>query len=166
MTFSTLETKYKQLSSFNWKIIISKPISVLSGLRRRIVAVWLLGSLSKPADDMDVRLGVCCVLYRQQSLRPADRSLRGALASVCVCDIGTSEPGSLDPNWAVAPQKRGSKISKENIRNPRYLIKYWRGLKIVRTVLLVSFPCKLNTFRKRLKNVVTSKRLQVGIQCK
>ena len=32
--------------------------------------------------------------------------------------------------------------------------------------LLASFPCKLNTFRKWVKNVVTSKGLQVGIDCK
>jgi hypothetical protein len=32
--------------------------------------------------------------------------------------------------------------------------------------LLASFPCKLNTFRKRVNNVVTSKGIQVGIECK
>ena len=32
--------------------------------------------------------------------------------------------------------------------------------------LLVTFPCKLNTFRKRVKNVVTSKVIQVGVECK
>jgi len=32
--------------------------------------------------------------------------------------------------------------------------------------LLASSPCKLNTFRKRVKNVVTSKGIQVGIECK
>jgi len=32
--------------------------------------------------------------------------------------------------------------------------------------LLASFPCKLNTFRKRIKNVVTSKEIQVGTECK
>jgi hypothetical protein len=32
--------------------------------------------------------------------------------------------------------------------------------------LLASFICKLNTFRKRVKNVVTSKGIQVGIECK
>jgi hypothetical protein len=31
--------------------------------------------------------------------------------------------------------------------------------------LLASFPCKINTFRKRVKNVVTSKGIQVGIEC-
>ena len=32
--------------------------------------------------------------------------------------------------------------------------------------LLASFPCKLNTFRNRVKNVVTSKEIGVGIECK
>jgi hypothetical protein len=32
--------------------------------------------------------------------------------------------------------------------------------------LLAFFHCKLNTFRKRVKNVVTSKGNQVGIECK
>ena len=32
--------------------------------------------------------------------------------------------------------------------------------------LLASFPCKLDTFRKRVKNVVTSKGLHVGFECK
>ena len=32
--------------------------------------------------------------------------------------------------------------------------------------LLASFPSKINTFRKRVKNVVTSKGLQVGIESK
>jgi hypothetical protein len=31
--------------------------------------------------------------------------------------------------------------------------------------LPASFPCKLNTFRKRVKNVVTSKGIQVGFEC-
>jgi G:T-mismatch repair DNA endonuclease (very short patch repair protein) len=29
-----------------------------------------------------------------------------------------------------------------------------------------SFPCKINTFRKRVKNVVTSRGIGVGIKCK
>ena len=32
--------------------------------------------------------------------------------------------------------------------------------------LLASFPCKVNTFRKRVKNVVTSKGIHVGGECK
>jgi hypothetical protein len=42
-------------------------------------------------------------------------------------------------------------------------IKSWKQLS---ASLLASFPCKLNTFRKRVKNVVTSKGIQVGIECK
>jgi hypothetical protein len=32
--------------------------------------------------------------------------------------------------------------------------------------LLAFFPCKLNTFRKRGNNVVTSKGIEVGLECK
>ena len=33
-------------------------------------------------------------------------------------------------------------------------------------VLLASFPCQINTFRNRVKNVVTSKGIGVAIECK
>ena len=42
-------------------------------------------------------------------------------------------------------------------------IKRWNRLA---AGLLASFPCKLNTFTKRVKNVVTSKGLQMGFECK
>jgi len=42
-------------------------------------------------------------------------------------------------------------------------IKSWNQLPVG---LLASLPCKLNTFRKRVRNVVTSKGIQVGIECK
>jgi len=42
-------------------------------------------------------------------------------------------------------------------------IKSWNQLP---AGLLVSNPCKLNTFRKRVKKVVTSKGIQVGVECK
>jgi len=42
-------------------------------------------------------------------------------------------------------------------------IKRWNQLP---ASLLACFPCKLKTFRKRLKNVVTSKGIQVRIECK
>jgi hypothetical protein len=32
--------------------------------------------------------------------------------------------------------------------------------------LLASFPYKLNTFRKRIKILVTSKGIEVGVECK
>ena len=42
-------------------------------------------------------------------------------------------------------------------------IKSWNQLP---AGLLVSFRCKLHMFRKRVKNVVRSKGLQVGLECK
>jgi len=42
-------------------------------------------------------------------------------------------------------------------------IKSWNQLP---AGLLASFLCKLNTLRKRVKNVVKSKRIQAGIECK
>jgi hypothetical protein len=42
-------------------------------------------------------------------------------------------------------------------------IKSWNQLP---AGLLPSFPCKLNTFRKRVKNVIRSKGIEVGIECK
>ena len=42
-------------------------------------------------------------------------------------------------------------------------IKSWNQLP---ASLIASFPSKLNNFRKRVKNVVTSKGIKVGIECK
>jgi hypothetical protein len=36
----------------------------------------------------------------------------------------------------------------------------------VKISLLPSFPCTLHMFRKMVKNVVTSKGVQLGIECK
>jgi hypothetical protein len=42
-------------------------------------------------------------------------------------------------------------------------IKSWNQLP---AGLLASFPCKLNTFRKRVKNVVTRKGIKVGLSAR
>jgi hypothetical protein len=42
-------------------------------------------------------------------------------------------------------------------------IKNWNQLPVG---LLASFPCKPNTCRRRVQNVVTSKGTEVGTQCK
>jgi hypothetical protein len=42
-------------------------------------------------------------------------------------------------------------------------IKTWNQLP---SDLLASFPCTINTIRKRVKNVVTSKGIQMRIKCK
>jgi len=62
---------------------------------------------------------------------------------------------------AVRSRKRRTDVGKYSfvIRT----IKSWNQLP---AGLLTSFPCKVNTFRKRVKNVVTSKGIQVGTECK
>jgi len=52
-----------------------------------------------------------------------------------------------------------------SVNIPLYIgpLKSWNQLP---AVLLASFPCKINTFRKRVKNVVTGKGIEVGIECK
>jgi len=42
-------------------------------------------------------------------------------------------------------------------------IKCWNQLP---ASILGSFPCKLNTFRIRVRKVITSKGIQVGTECK
>jgi len=56
--------------------------------------------------------------------------------------------------------KYSSDIGKYSFLNRT--VKSWNQLPVG---LLASFPCKLNTFRNRVKNVVTSKGIQVGIEC-
>jgi len=59
------------------------------------------------------------------------------------------------------PWKQRTDVGKYSFVNR--IIKSWNQLP---AALLASFPCKLNTFRKRVKNVVTSKGIQVEIECK
>jgi len=58
-------------------------------------------------------------------------------------------------------RKKRTNIGKYSFVNRA--IKSWKQLPIS---LLSSFHCKLNTFRKRVKDVVTSKGIGVGIECK
>jgi len=66
-----------------------------------------------------------------------------------------------DHNWKIRTRKQRTDVGKYSFINRT--IKSWNQLP---ASLLASVPCKLNTFRKRVKNVVTSKGLQVGIECK
>ena len=60
--------------------------------------------------------------------------------------------------------KQGNKAQiLVNIPPLKRTLKSWNQLP---EGLLASFPCKLNTFRKRVKKVVTSKGLQAGCECK
>ena len=66
-----------------------------------------------------------------------------------------------DHNRKIRTRKQRTDVGKYPFVNRT--IKSWNQLA---AGLLVSFPCKLNTFRKVVKNVVTSNGLQVGTECK
>jgi len=66
-----------------------------------------------------------------------------------------------DHNRKIRTMKQRIDVGKHSFVNRT--IKSWNQLP---AGLLASFPCKLNVFRKRVKNVVTNKRIQVGTECK
>ena len=66
-----------------------------------------------------------------------------------------------DHNRKIRTRKQRTDVGKYSFVN--WTIKNWNHLP---AGLLAPFPYKLNTFRKRVKNVVTSKGIQVGIECK
>jgi len=66
-----------------------------------------------------------------------------------------------DHNQKIRTRKQRTDVGKYSFVNR--IIKSWNQLP---TRLLASIPCKLNTFRKRVKNVVTIKGNEVGIECK
>ena len=66
-----------------------------------------------------------------------------------------------DHNQKIRTRKQRTDVGKYPFINRT--IKSWNQLP---AGLLASFPCKLNAFRKRVKNVVTSKGIEVGVECK
>ena len=66
-----------------------------------------------------------------------------------------------DPNRKIRTRIQRTDVVKYSFINRT--IKSWNQLP---ASSLASFPCKLNTFRKTVKNVVTSKGIQVGTECK
>ena len=66
-----------------------------------------------------------------------------------------------DHNRKIRTRKQRKDVAKYSFVHRT--IKSWNQLP---AGLLASFPCEPNTFRKSVKNVVTSKGLQVGIECK
>jgi len=66
-----------------------------------------------------------------------------------------------DHNRKIRTRKQRTDVGKYSFVNGT--VKSWNQLP---AGLLASFPCKLNMFRKRVKNVVTSKGIQVGVECK
>jgi hypothetical protein len=66
-----------------------------------------------------------------------------------------------DHNRKIRTRKQRTDVGKYPFLN--WIIKSWNQLP---ASLVAPFPCKINTFRKRVKNVVTSKRIHVGTGCK
>ena len=62
-------------------------------------------------------------------------------------------------NRKIRTMKQKTDVGKYSFVNRT--IKSWNQLP---AGLLASFPCKLNTFKKRVQNVVTNKRIQVGFE--
>ena len=53
--------------------------------------------------------------------------------------------------------------NKERVGKYSFLNKTIKSWNQLPAGLLASFPCKLNTFRERVKNVVTNKGIEVGL---
>jgi len=66
-----------------------------------------------------------------------------------------------DHNRKIRTRKQRTDVGKYSFVNRA--IRSWNQLP---ASLLASLPCKLKTFRKRVKNVVTSRGIQVGGECK
>ena len=95
-----------------------------------------------------------CVLFKAYTWRRARKAIGDRLLKWCYLS-------REDHNRKIRTRKHRTDVGKYSVVNRT--IKSWNQLP---AGLLASFPCKLNTFRKRVKNVVTSKGLQVGIECK
>jgi hypothetical protein len=77
-------------------------------------------------------------------------------------EIGLLKPCYLsrgDHIWKIRTRKQRTDVGKYSFVNKT--IKSWNQLP---SSLMASFPCKLNTFRKRVKNIVTSKGIGVGVE--
>ena len=66
-----------------------------------------------------------------------------------------------DHDRKIGTRKKRTYVGKYSIVNRT--VKNWNRLP---AGLLALLPGELNTFRERVKNVVTSKGIQVGIECK
>jgi len=95
-----------------------------------------------------------CALFKAYTGRRAWKAIGNRLLKPCYLSRG-------DHNRKIRTRKQRKGVGKYSFVNRT--IKSWNQLP---ASLLASFPCKLNTFRKRIKNVVTSKGTEVGIECK
>jgi len=66
-----------------------------------------------------------------------------------------------DHNRKIKTRKQRTDVGKYSFVNRT--IKIWNQFT---SSSLAPFPCKLNTFRKSVKDIVTSKGIRLGIECK
>jgi hypothetical protein len=95
-----------------------------------------------------------CALFKAYTGRWAWKAIGDRLLKSCYLSRG-------DHNRKNTTRKQRTDVGKYSFINRT--IKSWNQLP---ESLLASFPCKLQIFRKRVKNVVTSKGIQVGTECK
>ena len=95
-----------------------------------------------------------CALFKAYTRGRAWKVIGDRLLKPCYLSRG-------DHNRKIRTRKQRTDVGKYSVVNRT--IRSWNQLP---ASLLASFPRKLNTFRKRVKNVVTSKRIQVGGECK
>jgi hypothetical protein len=95
-----------------------------------------------------------CALFKAHTGGRAWKEMGNGLLKPCYLSRG-------DHIWKIKTRKQRTDVGKYSLVNRT--IKSWNQLP---SSLLASFLCKLNTFRKRVKNVVTSKGIGVGSECK
>jgi len=95
-----------------------------------------------------------CALFKAYSWGRAWKAIGDRLLKPCCLSKD-------DHNRKIRTRKQRTDVGKYFFVNRT--IKSWYQLP---ARLLASFPCKLNSVRKRNKNVITSKGIQVGFECK
>ena len=95
-----------------------------------------------------------CALFKTYTGGRAWKAIWDRLLKPCYLGRG-------DNNRKIRTRKQRTDVGKYSFLNRT--IRNWNQLP---ASLLASFPCKLKTFRKRVKNVVTSKGIQVRGECK
>jgi hypothetical protein len=92
-----------------------------------------------------------CALFKAYTGGPAWKAIGDRLLKPCYL-------GRDDHNRKIGTRKQRTDVGKYSFVNRT--IKNWNQLP---ADLLASFPCKLSTFRKRVKKVVTSKGNSSGV---
>jgi len=95
-----------------------------------------------------------CALFKAYTGRRAWKAIGDRLLKSCYLSSG-------DHNRKIRTRKQRIDVDKYSF--VKRTIRSWNQLP---ASLLAPFPCKLNTFRKRVKNVVTSRGIQVGTEWK